>query len=119
MDCKNAREYADKATTVLAAETVSLGGNVADQPRLQGIEERMAVLAVSGQMPLMLRGRGVGSLCCHAPGAEACVGDAILPQRPGARMQRRNKLASSDGPQEPRIRKRRALQPQRQQSVRR
>jgi hypothetical protein len=81
VECKKVREYGDdKATAILAAETPSLGGNVADEPRLQSIEERMAVLAVSAQMPLMLRGRGVCCMCCHAPGAEACVAGAILVQ---------------------------------------
>ena len=79
VECKKVREYGDdKTTTFLAAETPS--HNVADEPRLQSIEERMAVLAVSGQMPFMLRGRRVRCMCCHAPGAEACFAGAILAQ---------------------------------------
>ncbi len=81
VECKKGQEYGDEKTTaILAAETPSLGGNVTDEPRLQSIEGRMAVLAVSAQMPLMLRGRGVRCMCCHAPGAEACVAGAILVQ---------------------------------------
>jgi CRP-like cAMP-binding protein len=46
-ECKKLREYGDKATAILAAPLPSwLGGNVADQPRLQSIEDRLAVLAV-------------------------------------------------------------------------
>ena len=71
VECKQVREHGDdKATAILAAETPSLGDDVADELRLQSIEERIAVLAVSGQEPLMLRGRGVRCMCCHAPGAE-------------------------------------------------
>ena len=47
-ECEKLREYGDKATAILAAPLPSwLGGNVADQPRLQSIEDRLAVLAVS------------------------------------------------------------------------
>jgi CRP-like cAMP-binding protein len=46
-ECEKLREYGDKVTAILAAPLPSwLGGNVADQPRLQSIEDRLAVLAV-------------------------------------------------------------------------
>ena len=62
-ECRKLREYSDKVTAILAAPLPScLGGNAAEQSRLQSIEERVSVLAVSAQMVCV--GAARGRACC-------------------------------------------------------
>ena len=64
-ECRKLREYSDKVTAILAAPLPSwLGGNAAEQSRLQSIEERVSVLAVSAQMVCVGAARGRACAVC-------------------------------------------------------
>ena len=64
-ECRKLREYSDKVTAILAAPLPScLGGNAAEQSRLQSIEERVTVLAVSAQMVCVGAARGRACAVC-------------------------------------------------------